>query len=156
MCAICLETSFNHVWGHVSTMFEDMLTPCLITYLWMFWTCLHNIWRHIQTNFEDMLTQFLKRYFFIVWRHDYTLFENMSTQCINTLWFFRLICIIFQVIFTLCMKTCLHKVTLLIALLQNIRTHIHTNLKWSCLKCFRIYQDILKGLKRYFFYCFNI
>ena len=84
-------------------MFEDMFTPCLITYLCILWYmfCLHNIWSHIQTILEDMLTQCLKRYFFMfkawlynVWKHIYAMFEDIIQFC------FRLIYIMFHGIFT--------------------------------------------------------
>ena len=110
MCAICLETSFNHVLRHVSTKSEDMFTPCLIAYLCIVW-CMFTqylktnsdyFWRDIFVTFEDIL------WLYPVWKPVYTMYEDIIIT------FFRLIYIIFQGIFTPCMKTCLHKDTQLI------------------------------------------
>ena len=128
--------------------------------------CLHNIWY--------MFTQYLKTHLDYSWRHAYTMFEvifvmfeDMIIPCLKLVYtmyediiqFFLLIFNTFQSIFTLCMNTYLHKDIQLMASLLNVWTHIHSKLiqlfLWIqipnkiFLKCFKINQDISKGLKQY-------
>ena len=61
MCAICFETSFNHVKRHVSTMFEDMFTPCLITYFCIVWYTISTLCIMFQGIFTLRMRRFKQR-----------------------------------------------------------------------------------------------
>ena len=57
--------SLRHVHRHVYTMFKDMFTLCLQTYL-------HHVYRHVYSMLENMS------------RHAYTMLEDRFTLCLKS------------------------------------------------------------------------
>ena len=61
----CKKICFQHVWRHVHTIFENMLTKYMKTiyttfgdlFTLCFKVCLHYVWRHIFKMFEVMFIQ---------------------------------------------------------------------------------------------------
>ena len=80
-----LKTYLHHVCRHASTMFEDIIIPCIHNiYRYAFIKTLHTIFGDM---FEGAFTLFMKSFFplfhgylHIVWRHVHTVFEDMFLQ----------------------------------------------------------------------------
>ena len=96
--------NLRRVYRHVFTMFKDMFTLCLQTYL-------HNVYRHVYSMLENMS------------RHAYTMLEDIFTLCLKSSLHqvFRHVhrIAMSELMFTPSLKTCL----------QHVWTHTYTKLK---------------------------